>query len=237
LPVPGLNVTAYVGNALWMVAGQNIFIEGPANFRVVAVVGATAVTLTFLGYAGDVATGATISAGAGVTGGAVQFAVGALPTSLTDNSGGTVSSTIAAGVGIQTLEFYYDATAIANGDLLTNYVPGYKFKILKVDARCSKPVTIGAKQATLNLEIDTTNLTGGVVSLAGTYAMGAAQAGSAVTGNNTGDETQSFSIEASAVTAFTEGAFVVIVTLQNLDTANAVASLADAINTLISSLT
>lgn len=145
----------------------------------------------------------------------------------TDNTTGTAGTTLAAGVGVTTLVFFIDATAITgNVDVLTNYVPGYKFKILKFDARCAAAVTTGAKAASLNLEIGTTDVTGGVIALAGTYALGAAQAGTSVTAANTGAATDSISIEASGVTAFSEGAFWLLLELQNLDTADAVASLA-----------
>lgn len=144
---------------------------------------------------------------------------------LTDSTTGSAGATLAAGAGCSTLVFYVDAADLANGDVLTTYVPGYKFKILKFDARCAKPVTTGAKAATLNMEIQTTDLTGGVIALSGTYAQGAAQAGSAVTAANTGSATDSFSIEASAVTTFVEGAFWLVVQIQNMDTADAFASL------------
>lgn len=147
-------------------------------------------------------------------------------TGFTDNSGGTASTTIAAGVGISTLVFYVEAASLANGDVMTEYVPGYAFKILAFDARCAKVVSTGAKAATLNLEIETTNVTGGAIALAGTYAIGAVQAGTAVTAANTGTAAQKLSIEAASVTAFVEGAFWLIVSIQNMDTVNAIASLA-----------
>ncbi len=131
----------------------------------------------------------------------------------------------------------FNATSIANGDLLTDYVPGYRFKILKFDARCATPVTTNAKASNLNLEIDSTNVTGGVIALSGTYAQGAAQAGTAVTANSIGTSSQALSIEAAATTAFVEGAFWLIISIQNMDTADALASLSTHVNDLITSLT
>lgn len=154
-------------------------------------------------------------------------------TALTDSTTGAVGATLAAGAGVYTLAFYIDAATIADGDLLTTYVPGHKFKILKFDARCAKAVTTGAKASTLNLEIETTNVTGGAVALSGTYALGAAQAGTAITAANTGTSAQSFSIEASSTTTFVEGAFWLLVSIQNMDTADALAALADGVNKLI----
>lgn len=230
-----------VAVASWMAIGQIVFISdgtNTAHFSVLTVPSSTSVTLNWLDYPGDAAGTTVIASGAKISpSGTLPVLAAPLPTALTDNSTGTASNTIAAGAGVTTLAFFIDAATIANGDLLTEYVPGYAFKILKFDARCAAPVTTGAKAATLNLEIQSTNLTGGAISLAGTYAIGAAQAGSAVTAANTGSATDSFSIEASAVTAFTEGSFWLLISIQNMDTANAVASLADHVNDLITSLT
>lgn len=238
VPAINSNVTVSVGTSAWMTVGQNIFIETAGNFEVVSFPTAQSVVLKYLDYTGNTNAGNTITAGAQVSPSGVQAPLSAaLPTALTDSTTGTASNTLAPGTGVETLIFYIEAATIANGDLMTNYVPGYNFKILKFEARCAKPVTTGAKAATLNLEIDTTNITGGVISLAGTYALGAAQAGTAVTGANTGTNTQSISIEAAAVTAFVEGAFWLIIEIQNMDTASAVASLADHINDLITALT
>lgn len=144
---------------------------------------------------------------------------------ITDNTTGSAGSTAAAGAGVSTVVFYVDAADLANGDVLTTWTPGYKFKVLAFDAFCAKPVTTGAKAATLNLEIGTTDLTGGVISLSGTYAQGAAQAGTAVTAANTGSNSATISVEASSVTTFVEGAFWLVVKIQNMDTADALASL------------
>lgn len=152
---------------------------------------------------------------------------------LTDSSTGTAANTLAAGVGCTTLAFFLNLASIAgNGDLLTNYTPGYKFKILSVDFRVCKAVTTGSKAATLNLEIGTTDLTGGVVALtsANCTPAGAAVAGSAVTAANTGSSSDTISIEASSVTAFVEGDGWLLVKIQNMDTADAIASIAQRVN-------
>jgi hypothetical protein len=148
---------------------------------------------------------------------------------IVDNSGGAVGNTFAAGVGVQTLAINLNLADIAAGDVLTNYVPGYRFKVLDVDFHVLKPVTTAARAATLNLEIGTTNLTGGVVALtsANCTPAGAQVAGSAITAANVGAATDSLSIEAASVTAFAEGSGVLLIAIQNLDTADAFASLAD----------
>lgn len=124
-----------------------------------------------------------------------------------------------AGKGLNTLAFFVNLADIAAGDVLTNYVPGYNFKIEAFDFRTGKPVTTGAKLASLNLEIGTTDLTGGVIALTSAAATPAGKdiAGTAITANNVGGPTDSFSIEASGVTAFVEGNGWMIIKIRNLD--------------------
>lgn len=235
IPAKGDDVIIQVESNASIAEDSVIFVEFAGWFSVSAVSGDTFITAVYLDIAANVNAGNGIFAGALVTPSGPPFEI-TPPTALTDNTGATVSNTIAAGVGITTLAFYIEATAIADGDLLTNYVPGYAFKILKFDARCAVPVTTGAKASTLNLEIVSTDLTGGVIQLSGAYAQGASQGGSAVTGNNTGAATDSFSIEAASTTTFIEGEFWLLIEIQNLDTANAVASLAGKTNEIITAL-
>ncbi len=246
LTLPAVNAAEdlFVANNSWVIPGQIIVASDPspgtdfATFRVVSKTGTTVINGTFLGASGDSAPGSVIGTGGGVSpGGAPSALSGALPTAFTDNSGGTPSNTLAAGVGVSTIALFISAAAIANGDLLTDYVPGYRFKILAFDARCADPVTTGAKASTLNLEIGAVNLTGGVIALAGLYAQGAAQAGTAVTANNVGTAADTISVEASATTAFIEGAFWLLIRIQNMDLADEVASMAAHINDLITALT
>lgn len=144
-----------------------------------------------------------------------------------DNSTGVPGNVIAAGVGVQTLAFFVNLATLANGDILTEYAPGYRFKVLSVDFRVHTAATTGSKLATLNLEIGTTNLTGGAVALtsANCTPAGAAVAGSAVTAANVGSASDVLSVEAASVTAFVEGNGWLLVKIQNLDTADAIASL------------
>lgn len=234
IPAKGATVGVLVASRAFMSEGMILYI-GDAGFFQVIGDPSVSLTLEYIDIEANTSSGTTVSSGTKVTVSGPPLYV-TPPVALTDSTGGTVSNTLAVGVGVTTLVFSFSATAIANGDLLTNYVPGYAFKILKVDARCTAPVTTAAKAATINMEIVSTDLTGGVISLAGLYAMGAAQAGSAVTANNTGSSTDSFSIEASAVTAFMEGAFDILVSIQNLDSRNAFASISSKINELITVL-
>lgn len=147
---------------------------------------------------------------------------------ITDNSTGTASTTLAAGVGVQTIALFVNLADIAAADLLTTYTPGYAFKILKMDFAVEKAATTAAKAATLTPKISGTALTGGVLALtsANCTPQGAVVAGTAVTAANTGSKTDTISITGSSVTTFVEGAGWLLLEIQNMDTANAIASLA-----------
>ena len=142
---------------------------------------------------------------------------------LVNSTTGSAANTLAAGVGVSTVAIPVNLASVANGDVLTNYVPGYAFKILSVSFAVSVPVTTAAKATTLNLEIGTTDLTGGAIALtsANCTPLGALVAGSSITAANTGTATDNVSIEAASTTAFVEGAGYVLIKIQNMDTANA----------------
>lgn len=78
VPSVGDNVMVSLDNGIWMVVGQKVVFDGPATFEVVTVNSATSVTLTFMGYADDVAPGSTISAGMGVSPSGTQPALSTL---------------------------------------------------------------------------------------------------------------------------------------------------------------
>ncbi len=227
-------------NTSWMAVGQVLIITDPnhtdwGTFRVLTLPSSTSATLTWLDYPGDAIGTTPLAIGSQVSPSGL-IPVFTPPADLTDNTTGTPGASLAAGVGVSTLVFFISATSIANGDLMSDYVPGYRFKLLSFDARCATPVTTGAKTATLNLEINSVNVTGGSLVLAGTYAQGAAQAGTAITAANTGTVGQAFSIEAATVTAFIEGAFWLFIKIQNLDSADAVASLNTSITAINATL-
>lgn len=238
--------TSFFAITSWMAVGQVIFISDGtdwAHFRVLTIPSATSATLEWLDYTDDAAGGSIIGSGSAVSPSGTQPDLAApLPTALTDSSGGTASNTIAAGVGISTIAFHINLAALTTSaaDLVTTYVPGYAFKILAVDfAVTTVGAGAGATQ-TINIEIGTTDLTGGVVNptLANTATLGSLVAGTAVTANNVGTAASSISIEVAAGgTVFTSGQGSLLIKIQNMDTANAFASVADHINDLITSLT
>lgn len=106
------------------------------------------------------------------------------------------------------LEFPINLASITGTqDVVTDFRPGFDGVIEDVSFVVNIPVTTAAKLASLNLEIETTNLTGGVVALTSALAtpMGKVIQGSAVTGANAFTRDSKISVEASGVTAFVEG--------------------------------
>jgi hypothetical protein len=239
-----------VGVSSWASIGQVIFISDGTNwahFRVLTIPSAVSFTLQWLDYPGDsvgttiIASGATVSP-SGVLAVLAVPLPSAVDYSALTAAGAVDNQAVAAGVGVTTLTFEFDLATLTTGasEILTNYTPGYAFKILAISFVVTDPgVGAGATQ-TINMEIGSTNLTGGVVNPteANTATQGALVAGTAVTANNVGTAASTISIEVAAGgTIFTAGTGILLVKVMNLDTANAVAALSDHINDLITSLT
>ena len=159
-------------------------------------------------------------------------------TSLTDSSGGTAAAAIAAGVGKTLITFFIDLPTLADGDVVTTFTPGYAGQVDTVDFFTHAAVTTAAKASTINLEIGTTNLAGGVISLtsAACTPAGAKVAGTAVTAANTFSASDTISLEAASTTTFIEGSGWVVLGVTNLDTVNAFASIVAKQNELLTNL-
>ncbi|KKM14326.1 hypothetical protein LCGC14_1707240, partial [marine sediment metagenome] len=159
--------------------------------------------------------------------------IGSLAGTLVDSGGGAVLGAIAVGVGVQQIAF--DANLAAGppagtsaADMVTDYVPGFKFKLLAIDFVTSIAGTGSSASQLFNLAIGSVDVTLGVctVTLASTNAVGELTAGAAITGAQEGSATDAISIEmAASGTAFTAGAGTFIVTIQNMDVADAFAAL------------
>lgn len=104
-------------------------------------------------------------------------------------------------------------STITAADIVTEIRPGIEGVIEHAEFVTTIAATTAAKAATLNLEIDTTNVTGGTIALtsANVTPKGAAIAASAITGANTLTRESKLSVEASSVTAFVEGEGFLIV--------------------------
>ena len=121
--------------------------------------------------------------------------------------------------GAKTTRYLTIPITLANlsaADVLTAMTLTGSGKITAVEFFVTTAVTTGSKAATLNLEIGTTDLTGGAVALtsANCTPLGAKVAGSAITAANTFVNGDTLSIEAASVTTFSEGAGVLVITIQ-----------------------
>lgn len=137
---------------------------------------------------------------------------------LTDSSGGTADDTVAANSSVSVFTIpIADMTKLANGEVVTEFVPGFAGTILKAFWIQEDPVTTADKLGTLNLEIETTNVDGGVIALtsAACTPIGKVIEGTAVTANNVFTSAQKISVEASSVTAFIEGTGTIVIVVSN----------------------
>lgn len=138
----------------------------------------------------------------------------------------SIKNIIGGGVGRMIVSFPIALAGItAAGDVVTNYLPGFNGRIISVSFAIQTVVTTAAKAASLNMEIGTVNLTGGVVALtsANCATAGAVISGSAITALNAFAATNTVSVEAASVTAFAEGSGVLLVTMVNDDTLDGIA--------------
>lgn len=146
----------------------------------------------------------------------IHVSFGASDITITNDSGETWAAWTTVDIylaqvpkrNVMYIGFYIPLAAItAAGDVVTEFRPGVAGVIEAVQFAVSMPVTTAAKAADLNLEIDTTNVTGGVVALTSVAAtpLGKVIAGSAITGANVLTRESKLSVEAANVTAFAEG--------------------------------
>lgn len=135
-----------------------------------------------------------------------------------DGDEGTVLVTNEGHAAISRLCLHYNLADIANGDLMTGFTPGYAGKIVKLSAIVTKAASTASKLATLNLEIGTTDLTGGSLALTtvACNTLGAIVNASAITAANTFTATDTISLEAASVTAFVEGEIEIVIELAQL---------------------
>lgn len=241
-------ITFDVGQSGSFAIGQHIFVSDGTDwgtFIITAIGTATSITAEFQNAPGDTATPFNLAVGSKVTPtGAPGALSAALPTAFTDNSGGTASNTIAAGVGIYTLVHPLSSLATGLGvlaiDLLTGLTIGHRFQLLSFDfVTTIVGAGAGASQV-FNLEIGGTDVTGGVltVDLASTNTIGEISAGTAITAANVGTAAGTISIEMQAGgTVFSSGAGYFVIRIKNLDDSDFAASTAAHINSLITALT
>lgn len=116
----------------------------------------------------------------------------------------------------------FAASAITNGDELTDWVPGHPFEVLGVEFVCVTPITTAAKTATIKPYIDGTVVPGTATAVAGTKAKGVVTTAFVASGSKLyGSATSKIKLTASSVTAFVEGAGFWVLKLRNLGGASA----------------
>lgn len=127
-----------------------------------------------------------------------------------------VSRASAGAIQKSILSIPYKLSKIANGDLITEIVPGFPGRIIKWWFSVTDPATTAGKTADLNLEINAVNVTGGVLQLtsANCTPKGGKVEAAAITANNVFGAEDSISIEASNVTAFAEGEGVLMIAIE-----------------------
>lgn len=113
----------------------------------------------------------------------------------------------------QTWSIPVQLAGLTNANFVTGFVPGFAGRILSMQFVNTVVVTTAAKAALLNAEIDAVDVTGGVVALtsANQTPLGARVAGSAITAANHFAATSAIDFEAASVTAFAEGAGLLLV--------------------------
>lgn len=146
----------------------------------------------------------------------LSLAFGASLITVTNSTGVTLAAgstvvlqvEVADGNDIVSIQFPCDlASVTGTQDVVTDFRPGVDGEIEDFCFITNAPATTAAKLATFNLEINATNLTGGVIALTtvGANTMGKIAQGTDITAANTIKRSDTLSIEASAVTAFVEG--------------------------------
>lgn len=114
------------------------------------------------------------------------------------------------------LSIPYKLSKISNGDLVKEIIPGFPGRIIKWWFTITDPATTADKAADLNLEINSTNVTGGLLQLtsANCATKGDPVEAAAITGNNVFGSEDSISVEASNVAAFAEGEGVLMISIE-----------------------
>ena len=241
----GFNVPAAAGTTVsgitvdqnsWIAVGATVVVSGAATFLVAAKPTSTTVNLTWVNAQGDVAAGTNVPAGSILSPsgrGARLLSVN----QLTDNTTGVASDTLSVGVGVYILPIYVQLAQIT-ATTICQFTPGHRFSLQGIAFSAEIAVTTAAKLATLTPSIGGVSVTGGALALtsANCTPKGTTVAGSAITAANTGTNAQVVGVVASAVTPFTEGTGWVFLKIQNLDVADAFATLASHVNSVQTNL-
>ena len=118
---------------------------------------------------------------------------------------------------IDTFTFDIELPLLANGDVITDWTPGFAGQFVSHAFRVTEAVTTAAKAGTINIEIDGVDVTGGVIALTSANATPAGKVinGTAITALNAFDADSVISWEGSGVTTFVEGSGQLIITVRH----------------------
>ena len=94
VPAANNDVTVPISSTAWMVVGQIVVAAGPYNFEVRSIASSISVTLRWLDYSADAATGATIAAGAIITPSGQQATI-TNPLPLSEGGTGQITAALA----------------------------------------------------------------------------------------------------------------------------------------------
>lgn len=112
-----------------------------------------------------------------------------------------------------TVTFQINFPAIA-ADTVTDWTPDFDGELVSFDLEVTAPATTAAKAATLNVEVNGVDVTGGVLALTSANATPAGKILSATPITAGGEFTagQTVTVEGSGITAFAEGSGTIILT-------------------------
>ena len=252
ITIPGVGGTVAginVEDSTWMALGQTVFVSDGVDwghFTVAANAG-NVISLTFLDLDGDGANPSVIGDGATVSpAGRGAPLSAALPTAFTDNSTGTPSDTIATLINERfvTMCFPILLTALDTpADVVTDFILPFKGAVISWQMVGEIVATSGGTaDADLELQLGAVLVTGSGVTIteADFSAIGEVKAGGVITAANTFAAGATFSIVCTeSAVNFTAGRINAYVTFAVREVAliNAVASLAEHIDDLITALT
>lgn len=161
---------------------------------------------------------------------------------LTDSTGGAVSDAVlvaTSGIFILPIHLALASMTTAAADLITNYVLGFRFKLLAVSFVVTKLGTGASASQVLNFEIGSTNVTGGVLTLllADTDTLGKKTDATAITAANVGTAADTLSLEvATSGVVFTAGEGLLLLRIQNMDAQDNFAKTAELVNEIRAAL-
>jgi len=113
------------------------------------------------------------------------------------------------------LSFPIVLSSLADGDIVTGFTPGFHGRVKSLRFVTNVVASTASKLSTLNLEIGTTNLTGGTIALttASCDTLGKITESAAITAAAAFTDADTISVEASSTTTFIEGDGALIITL------------------------